>query len=137
MSTEPRGQAPPVVFFDGFTKAVLAVMFILLAFIFLSAQYMDHHRMQAGGTDDTVNKMASKVSGSTAHPFLDLPGDAQVGAFSVANFCVGLIVGHLWTELFGKAAGKRKAPLEEGSTEMETTLAENSGESRPHRRGNP
>ena len=30
-----------------------------------------------------------------------LPGDAQVGAFSVANFCAGLIVGHHWSLLFG------------------------------------
>jgi cobalt/nickel transport protein len=99
---------PSVKWFDGFTRAVLLTMFILLAFIFISAKYMSSHKMEAGGTDDVVNTMASKVTGSPAHAFLDLPGDAQVGAFSVANLCVGLIVGHLWTSLFGKNAEQQR-----------------------------
>jgi len=102
-----RTDIPSVQWFDGFTKAVLLTMFILLAFIFISAKYMSSHKMEAGGTDDTVNSMAAKVSGSAAHPFVDLPGDAQVGAFSIANLCVGLIVGHLWTMLFERNAEKQ------------------------------
>ena len=105
-----KTDTPQVKWFDGFTKAILLTMFILLAFIFVSAKYMSSHKMEAGGTDDTVNSMASKVTGSPAHPFVDLPGDAQVGAFSVANLCVGLIVGHLWTTLFGKDAEKQRGP---------------------------
>lgn len=111
MQTEiPKTDNPSVKWFDGFTKTVLLAMFIFLAFIFISAKYMTYHKMEAGGTDDTVNSMASKVSGTTAHPFIDLPGDAQVGAFSIANLCVGLIVGHLWTILFGKNAEKQPLP---------------------------
>jgi cobalt/nickel transport protein len=101
---------PSVKWFDGFTKTVLLVMFLFLAFIFFSAKYMTYHKMEAGGTDDTVNSMASKVSGTTPHPFVDLPGDAQLGAFSIANLCVGLIIGHLWTNLFGKNAEKQPVP---------------------------
>lgn len=90
--------------FDGFTKAMLAVMFVLLIFIFVSGKYMDTHHMAAGGTDDKVNSMAS----STHHPFVELPGDAEVGAFSVANFFAGLIVGHHWEKLFGKKKEKNE-----------------------------
>ncbi len=111
MRTETmKTDTPSIKWFDGFTKAVLLAMFIFLVFIFISAKYMAHHKMEAGGTDDTVNSMASKVAGATSHPFLELPGDSQVGAFSIANFCVGLIVGHLWTRLFGKNAEKQPAP---------------------------
>jgi len=106
----PKTDTASVKWFDGFTKAILLTMFILLAFIFISAKYMSNHKMEAGGTDDVVNTMASKVTGSPAHAFLDLPGDAQVGAFSVANLCVGLIVGHLWTSLFGKNAEQQRVP---------------------------
>jgi cobalt/nickel transport protein len=101
-------QQESVKLFDGFTKAVLSVMFVLLAFIFVSAKYMVENKMEAGGTDDTVNGMASKVSDTQAHPFIELPGDAELGAFSIANLGVGLIVGHLWTTLFGAGARKEK-----------------------------
>jgi len=111
MRTEiPKTDNPPVKWFDGFTRVVLLAMFICLTFIFISAKYMTYHKMEAVGTDDTVNSMASKVTGSPAHPFIDLPGDAQVGAFSIANLCVGLIVGHLWTTLFGRDAEKQQGP---------------------------
>ena len=92
LPTKPE-DSPSVQWFDGFTKVVLSVMFVLLLFIFLSGKYMDSHRMAAGGTDDAVNSMASRVSGTRHHPFIELPGDAEVGAFSVANFCAGLACG--------------------------------------------
>lgn len=95
-----------VAWFDGFTKVVLAIMFVILTFIFVSSKYMGSQHMEGGGTDDTVNSMASKITGEEAHPFVDLPGDAQVGAFSIANLGVGLIVGHLWSKLFGEKARK-------------------------------
>lgn len=98
-STVPTQQVP---WLDSFTKTMLAIMFILLLFIFGAAKYMDSHKMEAGGTDDVVNNMASQVTHEQHHPFIDLPGDAQVGAFSVANFFVGLIVGHSWQKLFPK-----------------------------------
>jgi cobalt/nickel transport protein len=88
-------------FFDGFTRTMLAVMFMLLLFIFVSGKYMSAHRMEAGGTDDKVNNLATEVSRGEHHPFIELPGDAQVGAFSIANFFAGLIVGHHWSRLFG------------------------------------
>lgn len=95
-----------VQWFDGFTKVVLTCMLCMLLFIFISAKYMSSQHMEAGGTDDTVNRMASKITGEEAHPFVDLPGDAQIGAFSIANLGVGMIVGHLWSKLFGQKAGK-------------------------------
>lgn len=88
--------------FDSFTKKMLAVMFIILMFIFVSGKYMDSHSMEAGGTDDAVNNLASSVNKVEHHPFIELPGDAEVGAFSVANFFAGLIVGHHWEKLFGE-----------------------------------
>ena len=90
-------------FLDGFTKAMLSVMIFLLICIFASAKYMDIHKMEAGGTDDTVNNMASQVTKIEHHPFIELPGDAEVGAFSVANLFAGLIIGHHWEKLFGKS----------------------------------
>ena len=86
--------------FDPFTRWMLIIMFVLLALIFGAAKYMDMHNMQGGGTDDTVNTMASQTAHVESHPFINLPGDAQVGAFSVANFFVGMIVGHSWKKLF-------------------------------------
>lgn len=94
-----------VKFFDSFTKTLLTVMFVILTFIFISGKYMDSHKMKAGGTDDKVNNLASVVTKVEHHPFIELPGDAQVGAFSVANFFAGLIVGHHWEQIFG---GKKK-----------------------------
>jgi cobalt/nickel transport protein len=91
-----------VPFFDSFTRNVLIVGFVLLLAIFGSAYYMDLHKMEAGGTDDVVNNMGATAMHVTHHPLVDLPGDAQVGAFSVANFMAGLIVGHSWHKLFEK-----------------------------------
>lgn len=60
---------------DSFTKTLLAVMFVILIFIFVSGKYMEEHKMKASGTDDKVNSMAS-----TKHrPFIELPGDAEIG----------------------------------------------------------
>src|SRR5262249_25739919 len=89
-------------FFDGFTKVVLTIMIVMLLAIFASGSYMASHKMEGTGTDDIVNDLASKtrVNGEH-HPFVELPGDAQVSAFSVANFFAGLIVGYHWLKLFG------------------------------------
>ena len=86
--------------FDSFTRWMLILMFTLLAIIFVAAKYMDAHGMRGGGTDDTVNAMASRTACARSHPFINLPGDAEVGAFSVANFFAGMIVGHNWKKLF-------------------------------------
>lgn len=102
-----------VKFIDGFTKTILIVGLILLVLIFGAGKYMDSHKMEAGGTDDKVNSMASDRIKSGHHPFIELPGDAEVGAFSVANFCAGLIVGHHWEKLFGKSKSNKKSLKEE------------------------
>jgi cobalt/nickel transport protein len=94
-------------FLDGFTKVILTVMFIILIFIFISARYMYDHNMEASGTDDKVNTMATNISKTKSHPFIELPGDAEIGAFSVTSFCSGLIVGHHWEKLFSKSNSKR------------------------------
>jgi len=102
--------------FDGFTKWMLAVMILILAIIFGSAKYMASHNMEAGGTDDAVNDLATNVTKLEHHPFIELPGDAEVGAFSVANFFAGLIVGHYWQRLFGK----KENPLNPGETDTQS-----------------
>jgi cobalt/nickel transport protein len=89
-------------FFDGFTKAVLLIMIVIELTIFASGSYMSHHKLTGIGTDDVVNNLATatKVHGYH-HPFVELPGDAELSAFSVANFFAGLIVGYNWLRLFG------------------------------------
>jgi len=100
MKTGENVAAENTSWFDPFTRWMLIIMFSVLVLIFGAAKYMDMHHMEAGGTDDTVNAMASRTAHAEAHPFINLPGDAQVGAFSVANFFVGMIVGHSWKKLF-------------------------------------
>jgi cobalt/nickel transport protein len=97
---DSEGKAPA--FFDGFTKTMLAILIVLELAIFASATYMTHHKMTGGGTDDFVNNLASatKVNGEH-HPFVELPGDSELSAFSVANFFAGVIVGYNWLRLFG------------------------------------
>jgi cobalt/nickel transport protein len=89
-------------FFDGFTKVMLAIMIVMELAIFASASYMSHHKLTGIGTDDVVNNLATatKVNGEH-HPFVELPGDSEISAFSVANFFAGLIVGYNWLRLFG------------------------------------
>jgi cobalt/nickel transport protein len=86
--------------FDTFTRNMLITGFILLSLIFASAFYMDRHKMDAGGTDDLVNNMASKTVQVEHHPLVELPGDAEVSAFSVGNFFAALIIGYNWRKLF-------------------------------------
>ncbi len=89
-------------FFDGFTKMMLAIMIAMELAIFASATYMSHHKLTGIGTDDVVNNLATatKVKGEH-HPFVELPGDSELSAFSVANFFAGIIVGYNWLRLFG------------------------------------
>lgn len=94
-------------FFDGFTKTMLSVMCVILLFIFASGKYMSANNSEAMGTDDAVNNLATNVTHTEHHPFVDLPGDAQVGAFSIANFFAGIIVGYHWLRLFGDKARVR------------------------------
>ncbi|MCI1944840.1 hypothetical protein [Clostridium luticellarii] len=108
-SNTKSGRGTSIKFLDKFTRVMLAVMIILFIFIFGASKYMVNHKMEAGGTDDKVNTMAS----NNHKPFIELPGDAQVGAFSVANFFAGLIVGHHWEKLFGESAKNKKSLKEE------------------------
>ncbi|MDD3225495.1 MAG: hypothetical protein PHX70_12500 [Clostridium sp.] len=97
---------------DNYTKVLLAVMIVILMFIFGAGKYMDSHKMAAGGTDDKVNNMAQTVTKREHHPFIELPGDAEVGAFSVANFFAGLIIGHYFEQLFGDSKARNKKELQ-------------------------
>ncbi len=97
-----------VQWFDPFTRNVLITGLVLLFLIFCSAFYMDTHKMEAGGTDDLVNNMAAQTTHVEHHPLIELPGDAEVSAFSVANFFAGLVVGYNWRKLFGET-GQEKA----------------------------
>ena len=92
--------AEKVQWFDPFTRTMLIVGLILLLCIFGSAYYMNIHKMAAGGTDDKVNDLASQTVHVKHHPLVDLPGDAEVSAFSIGNFFAGLIIGHNWRKLF-------------------------------------
>jgi cobalt/nickel transport protein len=96
-------------FFDGFTRVMLAIMFVFLIYIFISGKIMASNNMEGGGTDDKVNDLASAVSKTAHHPFVELPGDAELGAFSIANLFTGLIVGHHWEKLFGSSKPKKRA----------------------------
>jgi len=102
VSGPDRGQ---VKFFDRFTKTMLIVMLVLLLIIFASAKVMAHEHMTGTGTDDTVNGKAEALAHKSGHPFVELPGDSQVAAFSIANFFVGVILGYSVFRLFGKREG--------------------------------
>lgn len=99
-------------FFDGFTRTMLSVMFVILLAIFASGKYMSAHEMKGPGTDDIVNDLAATTARGEHHPFIELPGDAEVGAFSVANFFAGLIVGYHWLKLFGAKPRQGAGPGE-------------------------
>src|SRR5580658_8472245 len=90
----PGGAVEDSRFFDGFTKTMLAVGFCLLLVIFATGKYMSAHKMTGIGTDDIVNNLGSAASHTAHHPFVELPGDAELSAFSVANFFAGMIVGY-------------------------------------------
>lgn len=100
---QPRGsEGSNPRFFDGFTKVMLAIMIIMELAIFASASYMSRHKMTGGGTDDLVNNLATATKAhGEHHPFVELPGDSELSAFSVANFFAGVIVGYNWLRLFG------------------------------------
>jgi cobalt/nickel transport protein len=102
-------QNPP--FFDRFTKIMVIVMLALLLFIFASAKIMTHDHSTGTGTDDRVNALGSTAAGKTAHPFIELPGDTQVAAFSIANFFVGIILGYSVQKLFVKKEGMDPGPF--------------------------
>jgi len=104
-------------FFDKFTKTLFAIMIVILVFIFVAGKYMDSHKMAAGGTDDKVNNLATVASSKQHHPFIELPGDAELGAFSVANFFAGLILGHSWEKIFGKTNEEVKEDVSKKVTE--------------------
>jgi len=93
--------------FDGFTKLMLTVMISILIVIFASGKYMSSRNMDAAGTDNNVNNMASSVAKVPHHPFIELPGDAEVGAFTVSAFFAGIIIGHYWEKLFGESTKKK------------------------------
>jgi cobalt/nickel transport protein len=103
----PRQNGSSLRFFDGFTRTMLATMFVILVAIFISGTYMSTHKMSGGGTDDKVNNLAAATAHGQHHPFVQLPGDAELGAFSVANFFAGLIVGYHWVRLFGTRTPQR------------------------------
>lgn len=103
----PRQDDSSYRFFDGFTRTMLATMFVLLVAIFISGHYMSTHKMTGIGTDDKVNNLAAATAHGQHHPFAQLPGDAELGAFSVANFFAGLIVGYHWVRLFGARTPQR------------------------------
>ena len=104
-SSTSAGDGKKLRFFDGFTRTMLATMLVILLAIFVSGNYMSAHKMAGGGTDDKVNALAALAAHSGHHPFVQLPGDAELGAFSVANFFAGLIVGYHWVRLFGTKPG--------------------------------
>lgn len=91
-----------VKFFDRFTKTMVIVMIVLLSIIFASAKFMAANNAEGVGTDDTVNTLAAEVTKTEPHPFVELPGDSEVAAFSIANFFVGIIIGHTVEKLFSK-----------------------------------
>ena len=104
-----KNNASEHLFFDSFTRTMLAIMFSLLLVIFASGKYMSAHKMTGTGTDDVVNDMATAASHREHKPFIDLPGDAELGAFSVANFFAGMIVGYHWLKIFGSKNDPRQA----------------------------
>jgi len=86
---------------DKFVKTVAIVTITMLAIIFVNTyigvHYMGH---EYSGVDDVVETTAIEGHTKNPHPLLELPGDAEVGAFTVAALGTGIIIGFLWRKLF-------------------------------------
>jgi len=87
---------------DSFVRNVAIVTVVLLGMIFINtyigSQFLGN---EFSAVDDIVETAA--IQGQSLHkdphPVLELPGDAEVGAFTVASLGAGIIIGFLWHKL--------------------------------------
>ncbi len=91
---------------DAFVRKTAGITLALLAFIFLNAYVGARTGKDLGGLDDRIETMAVRGHAVEPRPVLELPGDSEVGAFTVAALGVGMIIGYSWRKLFGEAAEK-------------------------------
>lgn len=89
---------------DPFVRNVALVTFGLLALLFLNTYIGVRLGNELSGVDDVVEKMAIDGYNKEAHPFMKLPGDTEVGAFTIAALGMGMVIGYLWRKLFGERA---------------------------------
>ena len=87
---------------DGFVKGVIGVTLALLAFVFVNAYIGSRTGRDLGGLDDRIETMAVAGRALQPHPVLELPGDSEVGAFTIAAFGMGMVVGYTWRKLFAR-----------------------------------
>jgi len=88
---------------DNFVKSVAIVTVTLLTVIFISTYIgVNFLGSKFEGIDDVVERIAVEEHKhiKNPHPVMELPGDAEVGAFTVASLGVGMIIGFLWRKLF-------------------------------------
>ncbi len=90
---------------DTFVKRVALVTLVLLAIIFANAFIGVRLGKDLGGLDDRVETMAVEQHRLEPRPVLELPGDSEVGAFTVAALGMGMIIGYSWRKMFGEAEG--------------------------------
>ncbi|MBI3946174.1 MAG: hypothetical protein HY321_09670 [Armatimonadetes bacterium] len=85
---------------DRFVKGVAGVTFALLMVIFVNAYIGARAGHDLGGLDDRVETIAIGTRKLEPRPVLELPGDSEVGAFTVAALGMGMIIGYTWRKLF-------------------------------------
>lgn len=89
---------------DSFVRNVAFVTLGLLVLLFLNTYIGVKLGNELGGVDDAVESMAIDGHDKEAHPFMELPGDTEVGAFTIAALGMGMVIGYLWRKLFGEHA---------------------------------
>lgn len=91
---------------DRFTKGIAGVTLALLMVIFVNAYIGARTGKDLGGLDDKVESLALGQHQREARPVLELPGDSEVGAFTVAALGTGMFIGYTWRKLFGEVGEK-------------------------------
>ena len=87
---------------DRFVRNVAIVTLGLLAIIFINTYIGVKLGNEFGGVDDVVETIAVEGQDKEPHPVLELPGDAEVGAFTITSLGAGLIIGYMWRKIFAE-----------------------------------
>ncbi|HIE26310.1 TPA: hypothetical protein EYP66_03385 [Candidatus Poribacteria bacterium] len=87
---------------DRFVRNVAIVTLGLLALIFINTYIGAKLGNELGGVDDVVETIAVEGHDKEPRPVLELPGDTEVGAFTIASLGVGLIIGYTWRKIFSE-----------------------------------
>lgn len=87
---------------DPFVRNVALITLGMLALLFINTYIGVRLGNELGGVDDVIESMAINGLNKQARPFMELPGDTEVGAFTIAALGMGMVIGYLWRKLFSE-----------------------------------